>query len=265
MANPTVGTDRRVPGHSIQQWAVDLITAINGYGFHIPINATTVGIFVTWANTESGGYNPGAPGGRNNPLNTTETSQGGVSGQGGSQGNIADFATYADGIRNQAYNLARAGGAGDSFGYRRIIGALQAVPLNAGAVFSAINSSSFGTHFGPGTTPSSTNVPPASGAGGSGGGSGQAGGSDQQAILSSSLIGDVLGSLPILGPYIRQAQGIASIPERFYDLFVGILSNWKYVLEVIMGFWLFVAGAVIILIDTRAVRTAGTAAAGAAL
>src|SRR5262249_1746563 len=120
--------------------AADLLGALG-----IAPTPTRIGLLVTWANVESGGYNPNVAGGRFNPLNTTETAAGGVAGQGGSQGNIRDFVSYDFGIANQAYNLKNS-----RFGYPAIISALKA--QDAAGFFSAINASAFGTHFPAGYT-----------------------------------------------------------------------------------------------------------------
>jgi hypothetical protein len=130
------GGDKRLPGHTIQDWAKDVLT-----GLGAPVNQQNLDTMVTWANTESGGYNPSVAGGKNNPLNTTEGAVG-YSGQGGSQGNIKDFGSYDQGVQAIVHNLTQTKGAG----YENILNALhQSDPQ---AVFSAVNGSAFGTHFG---------------------------------------------------------------------------------------------------------------------
>jgi len=130
------GSDKRIPGHSIEGWARDVLT-----GLGAPITPANMSAMLRWANTESGGYNPGASGGRFNPLNTTEGALG-YAGQGGSQGNIKDFASYEQGVNAQVYNLLHTRGAG----YTGIVNALRQ-GNNEQGVFSAINASAFGTHF----------------------------------------------------------------------------------------------------------------------
>lgn len=149
-----MASDKRVPGHSIAEWSRDLLLALGA-----PTNETNIRTLITWANVESGGYNPSRPGGRFNPLNTTEDHFGSA-GQGGSQGNIKDFASYSQGIQNQAWNLLHAGrqGGRDAFGYQPIVDGLR--KGNApDEVFQAINRSAFGTHFG-----AHTNLVPLTGA-----------------------------------------------------------------------------------------------------
>lgn len=94
-ANPT---DKRFPnapaGYDIVSFAVDFLNSIGA-----PVTPGNVGAIVAWANLESGGYNPSVAGGANNPLNIVTTPGDGHSGQGGSQGDIADFPNPATAIR----------------------------------------------------------------------------------------------------------------------------------------------------------------------
>lgn len=130
-----LGGDKRVPGKSIQDWAKDVLT-----GLGTPTSQQNIDTLVTWANTESGGYNPNASGGRYNPLNTTEGAVGFV-GQGGSQGNIKDFGSYDQGVQAIVHNLTKTKGVG----YDKILAGLHA--QDPQATFNAINQSAFGTHF----------------------------------------------------------------------------------------------------------------------
>lgn len=129
------GGDKRVPGHSITQWAHDLLVAMG-----ITPTPTDMDAMIKWANHESGGYNPSSPGGLYNPLNSTE-SHFGYARNGGAQGNIKDYASYQQGIQNLAWNLTQTKGVG----YDKILAALRA-GSNESAVFQAIDSSKFGTH-----------------------------------------------------------------------------------------------------------------------
>lgn len=126
--------DPRVPGHTIQQWAHDLLVLLGK-----PTSEANITAFVNWANHESGGYNPNVAGGKFNPLNTTEGAVG-YAGNGGSQGNIKDFSSYDQGLRAQAYNLTHTKGAG----YEGILSALDKSDTNA--MYAAVNASKFGTH-----------------------------------------------------------------------------------------------------------------------
>jgi hypothetical protein len=131
-------TDARFPGgQTILQWAQAELAKL---GITNPtVVARDVPALETWANHESGGYNPNVLGGRNNPLNTTEGALGFVS-QGGSQGDIKDFGTFQQGVDAQAYNLTHTQRAG----YGPILDALRAGNVNA--LFAAVDASSFGTH-----------------------------------------------------------------------------------------------------------------------
>lgn len=128
-----------LPGHSINEWARDVLR-----GLGVPVSQSNLDTLTKWATLESSGYNPSLPGGRFNPLNTTETAAGGVCGQGGSQGNIVDFCTYEDGIRGIVWNLKNAGSQSsgqDNFGYGKIVAALAR--SDQPAAFAAIQASSF--------------------------------------------------------------------------------------------------------------------------
>lgn len=82
-----------VPGYTPTQWATAQLAA-----FGAPVNATNVDSLVRWANAESGGYSPNSAGGKYNPLNVVTQSNDKHTGAGGSQGNIADFGSLADGV-----------------------------------------------------------------------------------------------------------------------------------------------------------------------
>jgi hypothetical protein len=93
MATQVAGTaDKRFPGgnpnYDIVSFAIDFL-----HGIGAPTTPGNIQAVVGWANAESSGYNPSRAGGRNNPLNIVATANDGHVGQGGSQGNIADFAT----------------------------------------------------------------------------------------------------------------------------------------------------------------------------
>lgn len=244
------GDKRFSTNHDIVSWAYDLIAEINrqsGGAYHIPANATTVGILVAWANAESSGYRPSSPGGRNNPLNTTETSQGGVAGKGGSQGNIVDFATYADGIKNQAHNLLL-----PRFGYPNILAGLQSA--NPAKTFAAIDASSFGTHFGAGAKPASiSGGGPTPGGIGAGVGTGSGVGTVSAiSDAAGGVIKGIVGVVPGLGTALSAADAAVTLEKTF----LGIFSNWRYVVEVIVGGMLIGVGILLIAHDTGALKAA---------
>jgi hypothetical protein len=127
-------TDPRIPGHTIVEWARDLLARMG-----ITPKPVSVDALVAWAGHESGGYNPRLPGGLYNPLNTTEGALG-YCGQGGSQGNIKDFCNYDQGVAAQAYNLTRTRGVG----YEAIVAGLRE-GTSLQTIFDAVNASRFGT------------------------------------------------------------------------------------------------------------------------
>lgn len=131
-----VHTNPQLPGVSLEQWAHDVLT-----GLGVPADATNVDTLMRWATAESGGGSATSCAGRFNPLNTTE-GHFGYACQGGSQGNIKGFSSYQQGVQSIVWNLTKTKGAG----YERILDALRG--SNQAATFSAIDASSFGTHFG---------------------------------------------------------------------------------------------------------------------
>lgn len=137
-----------IPGYTPNQWAGALLVA-----FGAPVNATNLDTLTRWANAESGGYNPNSPGGRFNPLNVVVQSGDNHSGQGGSQGDIADFSNFADGIRATARLFQ---------GNQNAAGIIQGLRTsNQPATFAAINRfySSWGGSINFGGAPSNTSAP----------------------------------------------------------------------------------------------------------
>jgi hypothetical protein len=133
IADLPTGGDPRVPGHSITEWASDLLQALGE-----PASGIDLSTMVTWANHESGGYRGPQynSGGLNNPLNTTQPWPGST--EGGAQGNIRNYRTFADGIAAQAQNLRS-----PNYGYPEILAGLAA--QNQRQTFDAIDRSQFGT------------------------------------------------------------------------------------------------------------------------
>lgn len=96
-----------------------------------PATPTNIDTMLRWANNESGGYNPNSAGGKFNPLNVVTQSGDNHTGQGGSQGDIADFGTFADGVNATARLFA---------GNRNAAGIIDALKANnQPGAFSAIN------------------------------------------------------------------------------------------------------------------------------
>jgi len=124
----------QLPGHTLNEWAVDVLKGLN-----VPVNATNVDTLMKWASAESGSGNPNVCAGRFNPLNTTETHYG-TACQGGSQGNIAGYSTYTQGVDSIVWNLTH----GTQFGYDEILAGFR--NSDQAATFAAIDASKFGTH-----------------------------------------------------------------------------------------------------------------------
>lgn len=143
-----------IPGYTPNQWAGALLKA-----FGAPVNATNLDTLTRWANSESGGYNPNSAGGRFNPLNVVVQDGDNHSGQGGSQGDIADFSNLADGIRATARLFQ---------GNPNAAGIIQGLrSSNQPATFAAINRfySSWGGSINFGGAPSDTSVTASPGTG----------------------------------------------------------------------------------------------------
>lgn len=114
-------------GYDIVAWAADWLANIGA-----PINATNLGVVSAWANSESSGYTPNSPGGRNNPLNIVTSPGDGSVGQGGAQGNIGDYPTPQVGAQASARLFLN---------NRNAAGIIAALRSGAGpqAVLSAVN------------------------------------------------------------------------------------------------------------------------------
>ncbi len=224
--------DARVPGHDIVSWAIDLLHAMGA-----PATPGNIFAMVTWANHESGGYRPGNPVGLYNPLNTTEGAKGYAT-QGGSQGNIKGFATYQQGIANQAYNLTHTTGAG----YENIIAALKRGNDPFG-VFRAVNASAFGTHNLPtsGTVPTTIPVHGATLTGFSPG--------DIAGGIAGGIGGALGGIAGIIGGPISGLISAGKATATLAGLVVNVFSNWRYVLEVLGGAAMVLLGVRLIIAD----------------
>lgn len=247
MAATAVATaDPRLTGsHSIVGWAIDLLGALG-----VPVTATNVQALVTWANHESGGYQPGNPVGLNNPLNTTQPQVAGAPGfdviaSGGAQGNIKGYGSYSGGIAAQAYNLLHTTGAG----YENIIAALQQ-GTNPNAVFAAVDASRFGTKNLPTNATAATSIPAATTNG---------------QVVNAGV--QTAGWFPLQIPGIpfpvpvpsspgqalndaKNAVGGVTAAAGLAGQFIGLFSDWRFVVEVVGGLVLVLIGVRLIIADT---------------
>lgn len=226
---PQTGDKRLTGGHTIVQWAHDVLTALG-----LPTTQTNIAILVTWANIESGGYNPNASGGRNNPLNTTQPGHGGVGG--GGQGNIMDYPSYADGVAAIVENLRN-----PRFGYPNILAGLRA--QNPSQTFAAINASSFGTHISPNTSltlSGITGINPAPDSP-----SGHVG---YTTNAITDAVGAGVGALlgPAGGIFNALTGGALKTVTAPFAFFVALSHNWRYFVEI--GAGLLLIGAAIFLL-----------------
>lgn len=232
------GDIRLTGNHTIVQWAHDVLTALG-----LPTSQINIAILVTWANIESGGYNPHASGGRNNPLNTTQPGHGGVGG--GGQGNIMDYPSYEDGIAAIAENLRN-----PRFGYPKILAGLRA--QDPVATFNAINASAFGTHINPGTSLSTSGVPGLNPFTDTPSGTAGQGATPAQETLD---LQGLTSHIPVIGGLLTAATW----PGKLAQLVIGVFNNWPYILEVLGGFTITVFGMLIIMHDVTGLKTSDVA------
>ena len=206
-------------------WAIDFLNAIGAPT--TPGNITTV---IAWGTAESGAASGSgqAHGGWSNfnPLNVVVQNNDAHVGQGGTQGNIADFGSQQAGVAASARLFLNNPNAAP------IINALrQGAPL--GAVNDAINQfySSWGGSIhlsgAPSTAPGTAHTA-------------------QTTNVVSDAITGALG--PVLGGFTQIAGG----PAKLAGIFVGVFSNWRYVAEVFIGGAMIVLGILLVLHDTGA-------------
>lgn len=236
------------PGYDIVAFAVDFLGQI-----HAPVTPANVAGVVAWSNSESQGYNPHSAGGLNNPLNIVATAHDGHSGQGGSQGDIADFPDPHTGAVATAKLFTGNRNAAP------IIAALRN-SSGTGTLQAAVNRfySSWGgsISFG-GSTVSPDQISAAQANVGHG-----AGAADLTSA-GSTIIGDIgsgfstiIGVVPGLGGLVQTA----TLPGKLAGLVIGTFANWRYVLELFAGAAMILVGLYLIARDTGATQAVGNAA-----
>lgn len=235
-------------------WAIAFLHQIGA-----PVTPNNIATVIKWGTAESGspsGAQQSFGGWANfNPLNVVVQSNDGHTGQGGTQGDIANFGSIAAGAAASARLFkANPNAAG-------IIASLRA-DAPAASVQNAVRSfySTWGgsitfaglkadlTHS-PAHQANTTSF-----AGDVGGG-----------IISGILgpFGGVLGNNPITG-IVNAGKATGTLA----GLFIGIFQNWRYVAEVVIGGFLVIIGMTLIAIDTGAAKKAtqaGGTAAGLAV
>lgn len=171
-----------IAGATPADWAKQFLAGVGA-----PATATNIDTITRWMNVESGGYNPGSSGGRYNPLNIVATSGDGHSGQGGSQGNIADFPDLQTGVHATVAFFSPKGG-----NKQAIVDALKR--SDQAATVAAINAfyASWGGSFSLGGSPAETTAAGAGTTTAGGSGSADAGGCPQ--LFGFTLPGLIGGS-----------------------------------------------------------------------
>lgn len=223
--------------NTAQAWAVSWLTAIGA-----PVTQNNIDNVIRWGIAESGtpGSNQGHGGWTNfNPFNVVTQSNDNHVGQGGTQGNIADFGNMQDGVNASArlfLNNSNAAG---------IISAFRS-NASTSTLNSAINSfySSWGGSI------NLTGVTPTGG--GLSLGSGQA----TQDVQTTAYIPGTHIHIPFTGAGSSWTPGWADAFVSVAKFFLNIGDNWRYVLEVFAGLGLIAFGVLLILFDTGAVRSA---------
>lgn len=288
MATASAGLigDPGLGGATREQYAVDVL-----HGIGAPITPGNVAAIEIWIAHESGG----STGFAFNPLNSTDHPFGSA-GQGGSQGNIQRYQTYAQGVQTIVHQLQY-----PNHGYPAIVAAFKS---NAGtaAILRAVNASDWGTHnfsaaeLGTNTTAPVTSTTPSA----PGSFTAQTVGFPGGSLLSGagSLVGPLislggsavggLGGLIIGGPgdpgsvTTKGAGVIGSVGSAAAGglaalgaagaAFVSIITNWKYELEFVIGALMVLLGIRLISADVTGGKviprpspgTAGAVAAAAA-
>lgn len=251
----TATADKRFPGgpanYDIVSFAIDFLT-----GLGAPLSPSNIGAVVAWANAESSGYRPTSSGGKNNPLNIVRTSGDGSSGQGGSQGNIADFPTPAAGaaatIRFFNYGSGQKGA---------ILNALKS-NAGTGAISSAVNA--FYGQWGSGINFSGAPpIDPGTHKATAGGTAIAPGGAPTTATTAgvplldgaSAVLGGLVGVVPGLSDVIKTA----ALPAQLAGVIIGVFANWRYVLELAAGGAMILVGVNLIVKDISGRGLAGRA------
>jgi hypothetical protein len=198
-----------MPGYTPNQYAAALLKL-----WGAPNNATNLDTLTKWMSGESGGYNPASSGGKYNPLNIVATPGDRSTGAGGSQGDIADFGSFADGVAATAafFNVS------SSPKKMAILNNLRA--SNQAATFAAINSfySTWGGTFAPGAAPSNTSTgTPTSTSSGAGAGATPDTSADSDCVWKLTMPG------PIPNLCVTHSQGRALLGVATMAAGVGIL------------------------------------------
>lgn len=244
-------------------WAVAWLIAIGA-----PVTDNNINNVIAWGIAESGqpGHNQGHGGWTNfNPLNVVTQSNDAHTGQGGSQGNIADFGSLNDGVGASARLFLHNPNAAP------IINAFRS-DADISTVNSAVNQfyGSWGGHISLGGVP----------AGAGSKSIGSVGDATGNAILTSSGASKLClpGPLAVCVPNpIGVGAGVFNAASATTALAGDILlmfSNWRYVVEFIVGVGMVLLGIRLIYADLSGNRvlpdvkgagqTAGTVAMAAA-
>jgi hypothetical protein len=237
------------------QWATMFLKDIGA-----PQTKENVAIVVAWGMAESGSPSAGAQshGGwtNYNPLNIVTQANDSHVGQGGSQGDIADFADAATGAAQSA---------------RLFTGNAAAAPiinaLRGKHGVSAVNDAINGFYATWGGGPLALNINAAQGKSGGGGIIGSTLGVGRG--LANTVVGSTLGVDTALAgslfPGAGNVFGALTAPAKLATAFFGLFTNWRYVAEVFAGLAMIGVGLLLILHDTGVTKKAGQVATVAAV
>jgi hypothetical protein len=231
-------------------WAMAFLTQIGA-----PLTQQNIDSIIAWGTAESGspaGQQQQFGGWANyNPLNVVTQSNDGHTGQGGSQGDIANFGDAGTGATQSARLFKNNPNAAP------IINALKA-SASVAEVNAAVNqfySTWGGTISFAGITPDTTDSPVGT----------SAAPGDPTAVIgggnSSGGVLNALGDLPIIGGAFKGLSAAAALEGSILAIF----TNWRYVVEVFAGIAMMGLGIILILHDTGVDRKIGQGAQTAAV
>lgn len=220
-------------------WSIDFLNAIGA-----PTTPTNINTVIAWGTAESGAASGGgqAHGGWSNfnPLNVVVQSNDAHVGQGGTQGNIADFGSQSAGVKASARLFLNNPNAAPIIASLRSASPLDQVNAAINRFYSTWGGSINLAGVTPSTAPGAAHT-----------------------AQTTSVAGDVVNGL--LGPVLGGASQIVGGPAKLAGVFIGLFSNWRYLAEVFIGGAMILLGVLLVLHDTGVTQVARQGATVAAL
>lgn len=231
-ANPTtVATTPTTPALPVN-WTIGFLKSIGA-----PVTQNNIDNVLRWGNAESGGTQKFGGWNNFNPLNIVTQSGDNSTGAGGTQGDIANFGDISSGVSASARLFQGNPNASPIISTLRANGSTDQLNSAVNQFYSSWSGS--------------INLTGAS--------------STPQTVTTTNAVGDALSNLPFVGGVFSAAGSTGALAGQF----LGLFTNWRYVVEVFGGIALVVLGIFLIARDTgayaKAKHSAGQAAvAGAA-